>query len=67
MSRRKTEEDQVLLTKVTTNTKTRLWHVRKSKTKSSATKDLIRLDNETYRKWIEFQMSPEMIGEKIEL
>ena len=48
------------------NTKTRTHHALFGKSKSSATLDILGTDFDTYRKWIEFQMTPEMNWSSIE-
>ena len=35
--------------------------------KSSSTKDILRIDVETYRKWIEWQMTPDITWDNIEI
>ena len=35
--------------------------------KSSSTKDILGIDVETYRKWIEWQMTPDMTWDNIEI
>ena len=42
------------------NTRRRIHHALNGKSKSSSTKDILGIDIDTYRKWIEFQMTPEM-------
>ena len=36
-------------------------------TKQSSTKEILRIDVDLYKKWIEFQMSPEMNWQNIEI
>ena len=36
-------------------------------TKSSSTKDILGIDIETYKRWIEYQMSPEMNWDNIHI
>ena len=49
------------------NTRCRIYHALNSKTKSSSTVDVLGTDIETYKKWIEWQMTPEMNWTNIEL
>ena len=49
------------------NTRRRVHHALKGKTKSSSTRDILGMDIDLYRKWIEFQMTPEMNWTNIEL
>ena len=48
-------------------TRSRIHHALNGKTKSSSTLDILGIDIETYKKWIEFQMTPEMNWENIEI
>ena len=49
------------------NTKQRIHHALNGKLKSSSTKDKLGIDINTYKRWIEFQMTPEMKWSKIEI
>ena len=49
------------------NTRRRIHHALNGKTKSSSTRDILGIDIETYKKWIEFQMTPEMNWSNIEI
>ena len=49
------------------NTRRRIHHALNSKTKSSSTRDILGIDIETYKKWIEFQFTPEMTWDNIEI
>ena len=42
-------------------------HALKGKTKSSSTLDILGIDIETYRKWLEWQFTPEMNWSNIEI
>ena len=42
------------------NTRSRINHALNGKSKSSSTKEILGIDIDTYRKWIEFQFTPEM-------
>ena len=35
-------------------------------TKQSSTKEILGIDNETYKKWLEWQMTPDMTWDNIE-
>ena len=48
------------------NTRRRIHHALNGKSKSSSTLDILGKDIETYRKWIEWQFTPEMNWRKIE-
>ena len=48
-------------------TRNRLYHALNGKTKPSSTKDILGIDIDLYRKWIEFQFTPEMNWENIEI
>ena len=52
--------------KLIPNTRRRIHRALKGKSKSSCTKDILGIDIDTYRKWIEFQMTPEMNWSNIE-
>ena len=49
------------------NTRRRIHHTLNGKTKSSSTLNILGIDFETYRRWIEWQMTPEMNWSKIEI
>ena len=49
------------------NTRRRMHHALNGNTKSSSTLDILGIDVETYRKWIEWQMTPEMNWSNIEI
>ena len=49
------------------NTRNRIYKSLKGMTKQSSTKDILGVDIDTYRKWIEWQMTPEMNWSKIEI
>ena len=42
------------------NTRRRIHHALNGKSKSSSTRGILGIDIETYKKWIKFQMTPEM-------
>ena len=49
------------------NTRRRIHHALNGKTKSSSTRDILGIDIDTYRKWIEFQFTPDMTWNNIEI
>ena len=49
------------------NTRCRIHHALNGKSKSISTKDILGIDIETYKKWIEWQMTPEMNWQNIEI
>ena len=49
------------------NTRRRIHHALNGKTKPSSTKDILGIDIDLYRKWIEFQFTPEMNWSNIEI
>ena len=49
------------------NTRQRINHALIGKLKSSSTIDFLGIDIDTYRKWIEYQMTPEMNWKNIEI
>ena len=49
------------------NTRSRIHHALNGKTKSSATKDKLGIDIETYKKWVEYQFTPETNWSYIEI
>ena len=53
--------------KLICNTRRRIHRALNGKSKSSSTKDILGMDIDLYRKWIEFQMTPEMNWSNIEI
>ena len=49
------------------NTRRRIQNALKGRSKSISTKEILGIDIEIYRKWIEFQMTPEMNWSNIEI
>ena len=49
------------------NTRNRIYKSLKGMTKSSSTKDILGIDIDTYKKWLEFQFTPEMNWSNIEI
>ena len=49
------------------NTRNRIYKSLKGMTQQSTTKEILGIDIDTYRKWIEFQFTPEMNWENIEI
>ena len=49
------------------NTRRRIHYALKGKLKSSSTKDILEINIVTYRKWIEWQMTPEMNWSNLEI
>ena len=49
------------------NTRRRILQALNGKSKSSSTRDILGIDIDTYKKWIEFQMTPEMNWSNIEI
>ena len=49
------------------NTRRRVHHALNGKTKSSHTKEILGIDIDLYRKWLEFQFTPEMNWSNIEV
>ena len=49
------------------NTRRRIHHALNRKSKSSSTREFLGADIDTYRKWVEFQMTPEMNWQNIEI
>ena len=49
------------------NTRNRIYKSLKGMTKKSSTRDILGIDIETYKKWIEFQFTPEMTWDNIEI
>ena len=48
-------------------TRNRIYRSLKGMTKQSSTRDILGIDIETYKKWINIQMSPDMTSDKIEI
>ena len=53
--------------RVIKNTRCRIYHALKRKTKSSSTREILGIDVETYKKWIEWQFTPEKIWSNVEI
>ena len=53
--------------RIISNTRNRIYKSLKGMTKQSSTKDILGVDIDTYRKWIEWQMTPEMNWSNIEI
>ena len=49
------------------NTRSRIYKSLKGMTKQSSTKDILGIDINLYRKWIEWQMTPDMTWDNIEI
>ena len=49
------------------NTRRKIHHALNGKSKSSSTRDILVIDIDTYRKWIEYQMTPDMSWDNIEI
>ena len=49
------------------NTRRRIHHALNGKSKPSSTRDILGIDIDTYRKWIEYQMTPDMTWDNIEI
>ena len=49
------------------NTRNRIYKPLKGMTKQSSSRDLLGIDIDTYKKWLEFQFTPEMIWSNIEI
>ena len=49
------------------NTRQRFHHALNGKSKSSSTRDTLGIDIDTYRKWIEYQMTLDMTWDNIEI
>ena len=52
---------------IISNTRNRIYKSLKGMAKQPSTKDILGVDIDTYRKWIEWQMTPEMNWSKIEI
>ena len=50
-----------------TNIRSRIYKSLKGMTKQSSTKEILGIDVDTYRKWLEFQFTPEMNWSNIEI
>ena len=53
--------------RLTRNTRQRIHQALQGKTKSSSTKDILGIDIDTYKKWLEFQFTPGMNWNNIEI
>ena len=53
--------------RLTRNKRRRIHHALNGKSKSSSTLEILGIDVETYRKWIEFQLTSDMTGDNIEI
>ena len=62
-NRRKTDVNFRLIC----NTRRRIHHALNGKSKSISTKEILGIDIETYKKWIEWQMTPDMTWDNIEI
>ena len=62
-NRRKTDVNCQLIC----NTRRRIHHALNGKSKSISTKETLGIDIETYKKWIEWQMTPDMTWDNIEI
>ena len=62
-TRKKTDVNSRLIR----TTRRRIHHVLSGKSKSSSTRETLGVDIDTYRKWIEFQMTPDMTWDNIEI
>ena len=49
------------------NTRRRIHHAQNGESKSSSSEDILGIDIDLYRKWIEFQFTPEMAWDNIEI
>ena len=49
------------------NTRRRILHALHGKSKSISTKEILGIDTDLYKKWIKFQMTPEMNWSNIEI
>ena len=74
MNKIKKEETYILKTnekhvnfRIISNTRSRIYKSLKCMTKQSSTKEILGIDIETYKKWIEYQMTPEMNWSNIEI
>ena len=53
--------------RIISNTRSRIHHALNGKSKSSPTKDILGIDIDLYRKWIEWQMTSDMTWDNIEI
>ena len=53
--------------RIISNTRRRIHHALNGKSKSSLTRDILGIDIDLHRKWLEFQFTPEMNWENIEI
>ena len=53
--------------RIITNTRNSIYKSLKGTTKQKSTKEILGIDIETYKKWIEYQMTPEMNWSNIEI
>ena len=53
--------------RIISNTRSRIYKSLRGMTKQSSTKEILGIDIETYKKWIEYQMTPEMNWDNIEI
>ena len=53
--------------RIISNTRSRIYKSLKGMLKQSSTKKILGIDIETYKKWIEYQMTPEMNWSNIEI
>ena len=60
MEKRKFRRDTNPTCKLVNISRSRLYHALKSRSKPSASINILGTDIETYKRWISFQMSPEM-------
>ena len=49
------------------NTRRRIHHALNGRSKSSSTRDILGIEIETYKRWIKWQMAPDMTWENIEI
>ena len=69
-SRRQYEKNRIITDvhfRLIQNTRRTTHHALKSTSKSSSTRDFVGLDIDTYRKWIEYQMTPDKTWDNIEI
>ena len=53
--------------RLTCNTRRRIHHALNGKSKSSSTREILGIDIDLYKKWVAFQMTPEMNWSNIEI
>ena len=63
----KNERETDVKYRLITNTRSRIYKSLKGMTKQSSTKEISGIDVNTYRKWLEFQFTPEMNWSNIEI